>query len=64
MLKSRPVVLDFECFRHKKSGFIIKELAVSTKIYRDTVSFFSHNFIHYTFFECETIIQLGVKMSP
>ena len=39
MLKSRPVVLDFEGFRHKKSGFIIKELAVSTEIYCDTVSF-------------------------
>ena len=39
MLKSRPVVLDFEGFRHKKSGFIIKELAVSTENYCDTVSF-------------------------
>ena len=33
MLKSRPVVLDFEGFRHKKCGFIIKELAVSTENY-------------------------------
>ena len=39
MLKSRPVVLDFEGFRHKKSGFIIKKLAVSTENYCDTVSF-------------------------
>ena len=39
MLKSRPVVLNFEGFRHKKSGFIIKELAVSTENYCDTVSF-------------------------
>ena len=39
MLKSRPVVLDFEGFLHKKSGFIIKELAVSTENYCDTVSF-------------------------
>ena len=40
-LKSRPVVLDFEGFRHKKSGFIIKELAVavSTEFFCDTVSF-------------------------
>ena len=39
MLKSRPVVLDFEGFRHKTSCFIIKELAVSTDNYCDTVSF-------------------------
>ena len=39
MLKSRAVVLDFEGFRHKKSGFIIKELAVFTENYTDTVSF-------------------------
>ena len=39
MLKSRQVVLDFEGFLYKKSGFIIKELAVSTESYCDTVSF-------------------------
>ena len=39
MLKTRAVVLDFEGFRHKKSGFIIKELAVFTENYTDTVSF-------------------------
>ena len=39
MLKSRPGVLDFEGFRHKMSGFIIKELAVSRENYFDTVPF-------------------------
>ena len=39
MLKLRPVVLDVEGFRHKKSGFIIKELSVCTHDYSDTVSF-------------------------
>ena len=39
MLKLRPVVLDIEGFRHKKSGFIIKELYVCTHIYSATVSF-------------------------
>ena len=39
MLKSLPVVLNFEGFRRKNSGFIIKELAVSTENYCDTVSF-------------------------
>ena len=39
MLKLRPVVLVFEGFRHIKSGFIIKELAVSSENYCDTVSF-------------------------
>ena len=38
MLKSRAVVLDFEGFRHKKSGFILKELAIFTENYTDTVS--------------------------
>ena len=45
MLKSRPV-LDFDGFRHKKSGFTIKELAVLTEIYCDTVSFLSPNSIN------------------
>ena len=39
MLKLRPVVLDIEGFRHKKSGFIIKELSVCSHNYSDTVSF-------------------------
>ena len=39
MLKPPPVVLDFEGFRHKKSGSFMKELAVSTENYCDTVSF-------------------------
>ena len=39
MLKSGAVVLDFEGFRSKKSGFIIKELAVSTENYNDIISF-------------------------
>ena len=43
LLKSRPVVLDFEGFRHKKSGFIIKELSVSTENYCDAVSFLPPN---------------------
>ena len=38
MLKFGAVVLDFEGFRSKKSG-LIKELAVSTKNYNDTISF-------------------------
>ena len=38
MLKSRAVVQDFEGFRSKKSGFIIKKLAVITENYTDTVS--------------------------
>ena len=39
MLKLRPVVLDIEGFRHKKSGIKIKELSVCTHKYIDTVSF-------------------------
>ena len=39
MLKSRPVVLDFEGFQNRKFGSIIKELAVSTEKCCDTVSF-------------------------
>ena len=38
-MKSRPVISDFEGFRHKKSGFIINELAVSTEIVCNTVSY-------------------------
>ena len=43
MLKSGAVVLDFEGFRSKKSGFIIKELAVSTENYNDIISFLPPN---------------------
>ena len=39
MLTLRPVVIDFEGFRDKKSGFIIKKLAIATENYTDTVSF-------------------------
>ena len=43
MLKSGAVFLDFEGFRSKKSGFIIKELAVSTENYYDIISFLPPN---------------------
>ena len=39
----RPVVLDIEGFRHRKSGFIIKELSVCTHNYSDKVSFLTPN---------------------
>ena len=39
MLKLRPVVIDFEGVRDKKSGFIIKELGIATENYTDIVSF-------------------------
>ena len=39
MLTARVVVLDFEGFRSKKSGFIVKELAITCKNYTDTISF-------------------------
>ena len=39
MLKPEVVVLDFEGFRHKKSGFIIKELSVCSNNYTDTILF-------------------------
>ena len=43
MLKSGAVVLDFEGFRSKKSGFIIKELAVSIENYNDIIWFLPPN---------------------
>ena len=43
MLKSAAVVLDFEGFRSKKSGFIIKELAVSIENYNDIIWFLPPN---------------------
>ena len=39
MLKLRPVVLDIEGFRQKKSGLIIKQLSVCSHTYSDTVFF-------------------------
>ena len=39
MLTARVVVLDFEGFRSKKSGFIMKELAITCNNYTDTISF-------------------------
>ena len=38
MLNSE-VVLDFEGFRHKKTGFIIKELSICSNNYLDTILF-------------------------
>ena len=43
MLKSGAIVPDFEGFRSKKSGFRIKELAVSTENYNDIISFLPPN---------------------
>ena len=37
MLKLRPVLLDIEGFRHKKSGLITEELSVCTHNYSDTI---------------------------
>ena len=37
------VVIDFEGFRHKKSGFIIKELSICSNNYPDTVLFLPPN---------------------
>ena len=31
------VILDFEGFRHKKSGFILKEISVQSKYFSDTI---------------------------
>ena len=42
MLKSRAVVLDFEGF-WKKSGFIVKELAIATENFIDIISFLPPN---------------------
>ena len=39
MLNSEVVVLDFEGFRHKKSGYIIKELSICSNNYSDTILF-------------------------
>ena len=37
MLNSEVFVLDFEDFRHKKTGFIIKELSICSNNYSDTI---------------------------
>ena len=39
MLSPEIVVIDFEGFRHKKSGFLIKELSICSNNYSDTVLF-------------------------
>ena len=39
MLTSEVVVLDFEGLRHKKTGFIIKELSICSNNYSDTILF-------------------------
>ena len=39
MITLRPVVTDYESFHNKKSGFKIKELAIATENYTDTVTF-------------------------
>ena len=39
MLTPEVVVLDFEGFRHKESGFIIKELSVCSNNFSDTILF-------------------------
>ena len=39
MLTAGVVVLDFEGLQSKKSGFIVKELAITCNNYRDTISF-------------------------
>ena len=46
MLKQEIVILDFEGFRYKKTGFIIKELSLCSNNYSDTILFlppFSYN---------------------
>ena len=63
MLKSRPVVLDFECSRHKKSRFFNQRtIGFDRKLLLYCV-IFNPNFIQLTLSERETIIQLGVKLS-
>ena len=39
MLNSEVVDLDFEGFRHKKTGFIIKEISICSNSYSDTILF-------------------------
>ena len=39
MLTLRPVVIDSDDFRDKKSGLIIKELSIATENYTDTILF-------------------------
>ena len=37
MLNSEVVVLDFEGFRHKKTGFLIKDLSICSNNFSDTI---------------------------
>ena len=39
MLSSKTVVLDLECFRHRKEKFIVKEFGICTEDYNDCVLF-------------------------
>ena len=39
MLKQEIVILDFEGFRYKKTGFIVKELSLRSNNYSDTILF-------------------------
>ena len=39
MLKEKSVVLNFEGFRHQKNTFIVKELAITTSDYSDSLIF-------------------------
>ena len=39
MLKERSVVLDFEGFRYQKNTFIVKDLAITTSDYSDSLIF-------------------------
>ena len=39
MLSERSVVLDLEGFRYKKNAFILKELAITTADYSDSLMF-------------------------
>ena len=39
MLKERSVVLDFEGFRRQKNTFIVKEIAITTSDYSDSLIF-------------------------
>ena len=39
MLKEKSVVLDFEGFRHQRNTFIVKEIAITTSDYSDSLIF-------------------------
>ena len=40
MLRERSVVIDLEGFRYKKSNFIVKEIAITTSEYSDSLIFY------------------------